>query len=89
MVCAGMDFHGFRYACERQDSTLTVPNYIHLLKTELDSIINCEQLKDDFIFQHDIDYKHTAKVTTIYHKTKRSMLTWPCQSLDQDPTGYM
>ncbi|KAG1131040.1 hypothetical protein G6F37_013829 [Rhizopus arrhizus] len=71
---------------------MTASDYIHILKTELADTLHYYRLGDgDFIFQHDNDPKHTAKITTTYliEEAKYLVLPWPSQSPDLNPIEYM
>ncbi|KAG1174092.1 hypothetical protein G6F36_011286 [Rhizopus arrhizus] len=60
-----MTTHEVGYICEIKDGGMTTSDYIHILKTELADTLDYYRLGDgDFIFQHDNDPKHTAKITT-------------------------
>ncbi|KAG1494619.1 hypothetical protein G6F46_012333 [Rhizopus delemar] len=92
MVWACMTSHGVGYICEIYDGRMTAPDYIHILKTELADTLAYYRLGDgDFIFQHDNDPKHTAKITTTYLKeeAKYPVLHWPSQSPDLNPIEHM
>ncbi|KAG0754701.1 hypothetical protein G6F16_011908 [Rhizopus arrhizus] len=92
MVWACMPSHGVGYICEIYDGRMTASDYIHILKTELADTLDYYRLGDgDFIFQHDNDPKHTAKLTTTYLKeeAKYPVLPWPSQLPDLNPIEHM
>ncbi|KAG1366033.1 hypothetical protein G6F61_013377 [Rhizopus arrhizus] len=69
MAWTCMTSHGVGYIYEIYDGRMIAPDYIHILKTELADTLDYYRLGDgDFIFQHDNDPKHTAKITTTYLK---------------------
>ena len=89
---ACMTSHGVGYICEIYDGRMTASDYIHILKTELADALDYYRLGDgDFIFQHDNDSKHTAKITTTYLKeeAKYPVLPWPSQLPDLNPIKHI
>src|SRR5690606_10818545 len=94
-VWSCMSWHGPGYIV-RIDETLDSKLYIRILKEGL--ILYVEEwgmAKDDFIFQHDNDPKHTAKVTKEYLESCNiteaagRLLYWPSQSPDLSPIEHM
>ncbi|KAG1150080.1 hypothetical protein G6F37_001720 [Rhizopus arrhizus] len=92
MVWDCMTSYRVRYICEIYDDRMTASDYIHILKTEFADTLDYYQLGDDnFIFQHDNDLKHNAKITTTYLKeeAKYPVLSWPSQLPDLNPIEHM
>ncbi|KAG1410032.1 hypothetical protein G6F60_000153 [Rhizopus arrhizus] len=89
---ACMTSHGVGYICEIYDGRMTVSDYVLILKIELADTLDYYRLGDgDFIFQHDNDPKHTAKITTTYLKeeAKYPVLPWPSQLPDLNPIKHI
>lgn len=78
------------------DETLDSNLYIQILKEDLHlSVEEWGMAKDEFIFQHDNDPKHTAKKTKAYldsigiTEVAGRLLYWPAQSPDLNPIEHM
>ena len=90
-----MSWYGPGYIAMIND-TLDSQLYIQILKEDLHmSVDEWGMAKDEFIFQHDNDPKHTAKVTKTYlesvgiTESKGRLLYWPAQSPDLNPIEHM
>jgi transposase len=95
MVWSCMSWNGPGYIA-RIDETMDSKLYIQILKEDLQmSVEEWGIAKEDFVYQHDNDPKHTAKVTQAYleqiHMTEREgrLLYWPAQSPDLNPIEHM
>ena len=95
MVWSCMSWHGPGYIA-KIDETLDSQLYIEILKEDLQmSVEEWGMARDEFIFQHDNDPKHTAKVTKAYldsvDMTEQDgrLLYWPAQSPDLNPIEHM
>jgi len=95
MVWSCMSWYGPGYIAMIDDS-LDSQLYIQILKEDLQmSVEEWGMSKDEFVFQHDNDPKHTAKVTRRYlesihvTETERRLLHWPAQSPDLNPIELM
>jgi len=78
------------------DETMDSNLYIQILKEDLHmSVEEWGMAKDEFIFQHDNDPKHMAKVTKAYLESigvteiEGRLLYWPAQSPDLNPIENM
>lgn len=78
------------------DETLDSQLYIQILQEDLQmSIDEWGIAKDELVFQHDNDPKHTAKVTKAYLESiglteaEGTLLYWPAQSPDLNPIEHM
>jgi len=95
MVWSCMSWHGPGYIA-KIDETLDSQLYIEILKEDLQmSVEEWGMAKDEFIFQHDNDPKHTAKVTRAFLESSNltevegRLLYWPAQSPDLNPIEHM
>ena len=94
-VWSCMSWHGTGYIA-MIDETLDSQLYIQILQEELQmSIEEWGMAKDELVFQHDNDPKHTAKVTRAYLESvnmteaEGTLLYWPAQSPDLNPIEHM
>jgi len=78
------------------DETLDSQLYIQILREDLHmSVEEWGMAREEFIFQHDNDPKHTAKVTKAYLESvgiteaEGRLLYWPAQSPDLNPIEHM
>lgn len=78
------------------DETLDSQLYIQILQEDLQmSIDEWGIAKDELVFQHDNDPKHTAKVTKAFLESiglteaEGTLLYWPAQSPDLSPIEHM
>ena len=73
------------------DNGMDAKLYVEILKGELMQTINYYGLKkDQIVFQHDNDPKHTANLTKKWlSKSKLSVLDWPPQSPDLNPIEHL
>lgn len=87
MVWGCMMAHGIGYICEVYDGRINTEDYIRILDGDLTDTLNYYKLRnEDFIFQHDNDPKHTAKVTKkSLHEQKYTVPPWPAQSPRSQP----
>ena len=95
MVWSCVSWYGPGYIA-KIDETLDSQLYIEILKEDLHmSVEEWGMAKDEFIFQHDNDPKHTAKVTKAYLESSNlteedgRLLYWPAQSPDLNPIEHM
>jgi len=95
MVWSCMSWHGPGYIA-KIDDTMDSQLYIQILKEDLKmSIEEWGISQEEFIFQHDNDPKHTAKVTKAYLEEVQlteeagRLLYWPAQSPDLNPIEHM
>ena len=85
LACHGMDL----VILPKSDDTMDSHLYIQILKEDLQlSVEEWGISQEEFIFQHDNDPKHTAKVTKAYLEEVQlteeagRLLYWPAQSPD-------
>jgi len=95
MVWSCMSWHGPGYIA-KIDDTMDFQLYIQILQEDLQlSVEEWGISQQEFIFQHDNDPKHTAKVTKAYleeiNLTEEAgrLLYWPAQSPDLNPIEHM
>jgi transposase len=95
IVWSCMSWNGPGYIA-KIDETLDSNLYIQILQEDLHlSVDEWEMARDEFIFQHDNDPKHTAKVTKAYLESagltedEGRLLYWPAQSPDLNPIEHM
>ncbi len=88
MVWGCMTSKGIGYLT-KIDGGLDSAMYCDILKGELRQTIEFYGL-EDFVFQHDNDPKHTARVTqACIAENNLEVLQWPAQSPDLNPIEYM
>jgi len=94
-VWSCMSWHGPGYIT-MIDETLDSELYIKILQEDLQmSMDEWGIAKEELVFQHDNDPKHTAKITKRYlesvHMTEAegTLLYWPAQSPDLNPIEHM
>jgi len=95
IVWSCMSWNGPGYIA-KIDETLDSNLYIQILREDLHmSVEEWGMAKEEFIFQHDNDPKHTAKVTKVYLESigvtevEGRLLYWPAQSPDLNPIENM
>jgi len=95
IVWSCMSWNGPGYIA-KIDETLDSKLYIQILQEDLHmSVEEWGMAKDEFVFQHDNDPKHTAKVTKAYLESigvteiDERLLYWPAQSPDLNPIEHM
>ncbi|CAK9810849.1 Transposable element Tc1 transposase [Anthophora quadrimaculata] len=72
------------------DGILTAAKYIDILKENLFPSIQKFGPDTEYIFQHDNDPKHTAKIVKKFiDKNNISLLSWPLQSPDLNPIEHL
>ena len=70
----------------RIDGIMREENYIDILKQRLKTSVKKLKLGRKWVFQIDIDPKHTSKVVAKWLKdNKVKVLVWPSQSPDLNP----
>lgn len=79
-----MTSQGLGYGCQIYEGTMRASDYIGILDSALkDTREHYDLGKNDFVFQHDNDSKHTAKATQEYLEVQGiNVLPWPSQSPD-------
>jgi hypothetical protein len=90
-----MSWHGPGFIA-KIDETLNSQFYIQILLEDLKmSIEEWGMVKDELVFQHDNDPKHTAKITKAYLEAEGLkevdgiLLYWPAQSHNLNPIEHM
>ena len=72
--------------CVKIDGILEKEQYEKILQENLKQSAVKMSLGDRFVFQHDIDPKHTSLLVNNYlQKPKVNVLEWPAQSPDLNP----
>lgn len=86
-----MMWQGLGYGCQITEGTMKKDDYINILDSTLkESLEYYGYGRDDYIFQHDNDPKHTAKATTAYLRDQGiEALPWPAQSADLNPIEHV
>ena len=73
-------------ALHKIDDTMRKENYVHILKQHLKTSVRKLKLGQKWVFQMDIDPKHTSKVVAKWLKdNKVKVLEWPSQSPNLNP----
>ena len=74
-------------ALHKIDGIMRQEKYVHILKQHLKTSVRKLKLCRKWVFQMDIDPKHTSKVVVKWLKdNKVKVLDWPSQSPDFNPT---
>ena len=72
------------------DERLTAAKYIELLNENLFQSIEKFRVDRTYVFQHDNDPKHTTKIVNKFiDENGTSVLPWPPQSMDLNPTEHL
>ena len=72
-------------ALHKIDGTMRQDNYVDILKQHLKTSVRKLKLGRIWVFQLDIDPKHTSKGVAKWIKDKVKVLEWPSQSPDLNP----
>lgn len=92
MIWGCMTAQGVAYIGEVKDGRMNAKDYARALDGDLTNTLNYyNPCHEDFIFQHNNDPKHTAKITKNYlhDEKKHTVLPWPIQSPDLNPIEYI
>ena len=71
---------------KKVDGIMKKEDYLQILQDKLYTSVRKLNLSRRWVFQHDNDLKHTAKIVLGWLKRKKvGVLNWPSQSPDLNP----